>query len=379
MNLLSIQLICMMCKLNVEGDINMDIQSMTLKEKIGQLCMIGLEGTSIQAETMNLLTNFHIGNVFLTNKNMKQPKQVHRLTQNLQSYSSKLPLFIATKQGGGLQNSLTSGVTISPDQQTLGEINNQLYTRQIAQVVSEELRAMGVNLNLYPHANISNDDDTSFGMDSNYTAKHVVAAIQGCQQSEVIPAVLDFPGVGDLQTNIDASLTHMGSFRKTALQPFIKAIEADAPIISITNELTTHSQSSEPAVFSPIIVQALLREKLGFNGIIMTNDLADPLITDQYTVDEAAIRALEAGVDLLVIGGGETEQITVLEAINEAVQRGSISEERIDASVTRVLQVKQAFPLDQLIHFDRDQFRKQWSVKLESLLEKKSDTVKSKA
>src|SRR5690625_14575 len=357
----------------------MDIQSMTLREKIGQLCMIGLEGETLQAETMNMLHNFYIGSVFLTNNNVKHPKQVHHLAQNLQSYAGDIPLFIAIKQGGGTENSLTNGVTLGPDQQTLGHINNQLYTRQINQVVNEELQAMGINMNLYPHANIAEDQTTSFGADSNYTTKHVVAAIQGSHQSNVIAAVQDFPGVGDLQTNIDASLTHIGPFRKTALHPFIKAIEANAQMISISSELTAHSDFTVPAVLSEVIVQKLLRGKLGYDGVIMTNNLQDPLITEQHTVEEAAIRALEAGVDLLVLGSEDTEQIAVLEAINEAVKAGRISEKRIDESVERIVQVKQAFHLREFIHFDRDQFRKQWSIKLETLLEEKADAALNRA
>src|SRR5699024_317749 len=118
----------------------MDIQEMSLKQKIGQVCMIGVKGEELQAETVNMLTNYHIGSVLLTEQNMQQPKQVHKITQNLQSYAGKVPLFIATEQGGGEQSSISKGVTQSPDQRTLGQINNRLYTRQIAQVVSEELR-----------------------------------------------------------------------------------------------------------------------------------------------------------------------------------------------------------------------------------------------
>src|SRR5690625_672968 len=167
----------------------MDIQSMTLREKIGQLCMIGLEGETLQAETMNMLHNFYIGSVYLSNNNVKHPKQVHHLTQNLQAYAGDIPLFIATKQGGGTENSLTNGDTLGPDQHTLGHINNQLYTRQMNQDDSKEIRAMGINMNLYPHANIAEDQTISFGADSNYTTKHVVAAIQGSHKSYVIAAV----------------------------------------------------------------------------------------------------------------------------------------------------------------------------------------------
>src|SRR5699024_12582672 len=103
-----------------------------------QVCIIGVKGEELQAETVNMLTNYHIGSVLLTGENLQQPKQVHKFTQNLQSYAAKVPLFIATEQGGGEQSSISKGVTQSPDQRTLGQINNSLYTRKIEHVVSDE-------------------------------------------------------------------------------------------------------------------------------------------------------------------------------------------------------------------------------------------------
>lgn len=350
----------------------MDIEAMTLREKIGQLCMFGINGTTLQAETINMLTNFHVGNILLTKNNASKPKQLHHLTQNAQAYAGKYPLFIAMEQAGGEQNSLTNGVTISPNQQILGQINNRLYTRQIAQVVSEELTAMGVNMNLYPKANIAADDATSYGASNKYTTRHVVAAIQGCHKENVVATVRDFPGTGDLQVNINASLTHEGRLYKTALQPFIKAIDAGADVMTMTNEFTIYSEVPEPTVFSPLATQLLLREKLGFEGVIMTEDLLDEKITTYTTPAEAAIRSLEAGVDMIVAGHHETEQINILEAINEAVKSGRITEERIDASLERILHLKEDFIPNRFVDYDGDAFRKQWSVKLENLLTEKA-------
>lgn len=350
----------------------MNIKELSLREKIGQLCMFGINGTSLETDTINLLTNYHVGNVFLTKNNASKPKQVHNLTQNLQTYAAEIPLLIGMEQAGGEQNSLNKEVTLSPNQQTLGKINNRLYTRQIAQVVSEELTAMGVNMNFYPKANITTDDVTSFGSSNKYTTRHVVAAIQGCHKENVIPTVRDFPGTGDLQVNINASITHEGRLYKTALQPFIKAIEAGANVITITNELTKYSEVTEPTPFSPLVVQLLLREKLGFDGVIMTEDLLDEAITTYTSPAEAAIRSLEAGVDLLVFSHNETEQIRVLEAMEEAVMSGRITEERIDESLERMIRLKEEFIVNRYVDYNRDAFRKQWSVKLETLLLEKA-------
>lgn len=355
----------------------MDIQSLTLEEKIGQLCMIGITGKTLQAETENMLANHHVGNIVIRNENTNNPKQLHHLTQNLQSYAKNASLLIAMHQGGGKQNSLHKGVTLSPDQHTLGTINNRLYTRQISQVVGEEMHEMGLNMNLAPSLNLSEKDVNSFGDNIQYTAKHGVEMIRGYHKANIIAAVQSFPGVGELQAHINASLTHIGPFRKSALQPFIQAIEANAQVISVANELTTHSDFTIPAVLSEVIIQKLLREKLGYEGVIMTNNLQDEQITIHHPVEEAAVRAIEAGVDLVLIPESDVEQIAVLNAIKEAVVTGRISEQRIDASVARILQVKETFAVNELIDFDREQFRKQWSVKLETLLEEKAQAASS--
>ena len=350
----------------------MDLEAMTLREKVGQLCMFGINGTALEADTINMLTSFHVGNILLTKDNARKPKQLHDLTQNAQAYAGEYPLFIAMEQAGGEQNSLTNGVTLSPNQQTLGHINNRLYTRQIAQVISEELTAMGIHMNLYPKANIAADDETSYGASNKYTTRHVVAAIQGCRKENVVATVRDFPGTGDLQVNINASITHEGRLYKTALQPFIKAIETGADVITMTNEYTIYSDVPEPTAFSPLATQLLLREKLGFEGVIMTEDLLDEKITTYTSPAEAAIRSLEAGVDMIVMSYNEAEQINVLEAINEAVKSGRITEERIDASLERILHLKADVVTNRYVTYDRDAFRNQWSVKLENLLTEKS-------
>lgn len=350
----------------------MDLEMMSLREKIGQLCMFGIDGRTHQAETINLLTNYHVGNILLSKQNVKNPKQVHHLTQNLQAYADEYPLLIAMEQAGGEENSLTKGVTLSPNQQTLGQINNRLYTRQIAQVVSEELRAMGVNMNIYPKANIAENVPTSYGASNKYTARHVVAAVQGCHKENVLATVRDFPGIGDLRVNVNASITHEGRLYKTALHPFMKAIEAGAEVITITNELTSYSETTEPTLFSPLVVQMLLREKLEFTGVVMTEDLLDEKITTYVSPAEAALRSIEAGADLLVLSHNETEQINVLEAINEAVKSERITEDRIDASLKRVLRLKENFITNRYVDFNQDVFRDQWSVKLETLLLEKA-------
>src|SRR5699024_8438881 len=258
----------------------------------------------------------HVGNILLTKNNASKPKQLHHLTQNAQAYAGKYPLFIAMEQAGGEQNSLTNGVTISPNQQTLGQINNRLYTRQIAQIVSEELTAMGVNMNIYPKANIAADDATSYGASNKYTTRHVVAAIQGCHKENVVATVRDFPGTGDLQVNINASLTHEGRLYKTALQPFIKAIDAGADVMTMTNALTNHEEVAEPNDLEALPTLLLLRQKLGFGGVTMPEDSLDGKRTTYTPPAEAAIRSLQAGVEMIVMSYNEAEQINVLEAIN---------------------------------------------------------------
>src|SRR5690625_1386862 len=126
----------------------MNLESFTLEEKVGQLFMVGFNGLEPNGDIINLITKYHVGGICYFSRNLKTPKQVHKLSTELQSYANiKTPLFLSIDQEGGMINRITEGITVSPNNMALGAINNRLYTKQIAEIVARELGAMGINMN----------------------------------------------------------------------------------------------------------------------------------------------------------------------------------------------------------------------------------------
>src|SRR5690625_3388790 len=126
----------------------MDLKSMSIEEKVGQLFMVGFDGYEANGDIINLITKYNVSGICYFSRNLKDPKQVHTLSTKLQSYAKKdFPLFLTIDQEGGMVNRLTEGITISPSNMALGALNNRVYTKRIAEIVAQELRAMGVNMN----------------------------------------------------------------------------------------------------------------------------------------------------------------------------------------------------------------------------------------
>src|SRR5690625_4430613 len=162
----------------------LDVNSMSIEEKIGQLFIVGLNSAKPTGEIIHLITTYKVGGFCFYNQHINNPRQVHRLSKDLQHYGHiDLPLFLAIHQEGGNLNSFTNGVTQGPGQSVLGAINNRLYTNQMAKIVASELHAAGLNMNLAPTIHVN--DENSYSDSIDLVAKHGVAAIQGYQNENV--------------------------------------------------------------------------------------------------------------------------------------------------------------------------------------------------
>src|SRR5690625_3647733 len=187
----------------------MNLESFTLEEKVGQIFIISFNRIEINSDIINLITKYQVGGICYFRRNHKTPKQVHKLSTELQSYANiKTPLFLSIDQEGGMINRITEGITVSPNNMALGAINNRLYTKQIAEIVARELGAMGINMNFDPSVDVNNNPKNpvigtrSFGEDVTKVSKHGVETINGYQKENISAVVKHFPGHGD--TNIDS-------------------------------------------------------------------------------------------------------------------------------------------------------------------------------
>lgn len=291
----------------------MSVHSMNLAEKVGQLFIASIDGPKINGDIIHFLKNYHIGGIYYTEGNLKNPKQAFHLSDRLQSYSNtNNPLFLAIKQRGSSLNTISKGVTIAPSQRELGHINNRLYTKQMAQIVGKELRAMGINFNVTPHLQLD-QNDTCFSDKINHVAKHGRAMIEGYAKNNIIAAA------GVLPEN-SMKIADSNPLYKTALEPFIYAIKHGLQAIIVEDIMEA---------------QSYLREELDYTGLIIMD-----ATTNTADIENNVISAINNGADIILLHETYKSQMKVIDAVLKAVKEGIISEEKIEKAVNRILETK---------------------------------------
>ncbi len=331
------------------------LETMTLREKVCQLFVVfpvNLAGpdqvTEAGEPTRLALEQYPVGGLIYDRTNMAGKEQVRDMLAAVQSYS-RIPLLLACDEEGGRVNRLmaTVGTTyIGPMLQYKDQGVGK--AAENARIIASDMAALGFNVDFAPVADVwSNPKNTVIGDraysdDFSQAADLVAAAVEGFHQGGVACALKHFPGHGD--TSADS---HNGSvyvyktldqLREAELLPFRAGIGAGADMVMI-GHLIISGVSEEPALLSPEIVTDLLREELGFTGVVITDSLQMRAMTDVYGAGEIAVGAVLAGVDLLLCPENLEEAV---DALTAAVESGEIPESRLDESVLRILAMKEA-------------------------------------
>ena len=326
---------------------------MTLREKVGQLFMIGFAGTSVSRDLADLLAAYRPGGLILFSLNLETPAQIVRLTNDLQKSSPKTPLLIAVDQEGGRVSRLPAGFTVFPPCSVLGQCDSSELAYAAAAAVAVELRAVGINMNLAPVLDLNTNPqnpiigDRAFSASPAQVCELGLATIAGLQDNKVIACGKHFPGHGDTATDSHKELPVVSAsierLREVELRPFRHAIENNLATIMSAHVLYPALDGRLPATLSPAILTGLLRDDLGFKGVTLTDDLEMHAILDHHGIEEAAILAFQAGADMLLICKDRTRQVAAMEAFHNAVKDGLIPEARVEASLRRISQVKDRF------------------------------------
>ena len=329
---------------------------MTLEQKVGQVFMLGFEGTSLNASNRALIQGLHLGGVTLFARNIDSGRQLARLDAELQTIADPVPLFISVDQEGGLVVRVTDGATIFPGNMAIGATGDRTLARQVAAASTSELLAMGVNMDLAPDVDVNTNPLNpvigvrSFGSNVDLVSQLATETIQTIQASAVSAVAKHFPGHGD--TDVDSHrdlpvVPHpLERLQSLELVPFKAAMHA-----GVDGIMTAHlylpqiePQQDLPATLSRTVLTGMLREQLGFQGLILTDALDMDAIKKDRTAAEAAVQAFEAGADMLLIAGITAEDRLHLgegpPALLAAVRSGRVSEARLDASALRILETK---------------------------------------
>ncbi|UCD83793.1 MAG: beta-N-acetylhexosaminidase [Deltaproteobacteria bacterium] len=331
---------------------------MNLEQKIGQLLMVGFNGLSSTREIKELITEYHIGGVILFERNIKSPLQIAKLCQELQSASPEIPLFIAIDQEGGKGFSrLKAPFTLFPGNHALGECflktKSIKLAYQFGEVTAKELNAVGINFNLAPVLDVNTNPKNpiigkrAFGDDSHLVSELGLAVIAGLQDNKVIACGKHFPGHGDTAVDSHKELPvvdhDLKRLCKVELRPFEHAVKNGLRTVMTAHVLYPQLDKKFPATLSGRIVDGLLREKLDFEGLVISDDLEMGAIAKNFEIEEAAVKAVKAGIDILLISHHPDKQKQVFRAILNAVEQGKIPEERIDLSWEWIIGLKKRF------------------------------------
>ena len=327
-------------------------ERLTLKEKIGQLFMCGFEGLEPPADFIRLIRDYGIGGVIYFRRNLSDAGQVESLSAKLQAASAH-PMFIAVDQEGGMVVRLEEGVTVMPGAMAVGAAGDVDLAFEAARLSGAELRHIGINMNFAPCLDVNNNPLNpvigvrSYGEDPWRVASLGVAAIYGYREGGVIAVAKHFPGHGD--TAVDSHhalpLVPHGEARlnEVELLPFKHAIDQRADAIMTAHVVFPAFEPDRvPATLSARILTGLLREKLGFNGVIVTDCLEMNAIAETIGVARGAVEAIKAGADLILVSHRISRQTAALEAVMEAVLAGEIPEARIEEAARRIWELKRA-------------------------------------
>ena len=329
------------------------VSEMTLDEKIGQMIVVGFNGTDVSEELTNLVNINKVGGVILFKRNIETSQQLKELNNNIEGLNKEIPLFISVDEEGGRVNRLPSDMESFPSAREVGLKNNKDYAYNNGKSMGESLKVTGFNMNYAPVLDIfSNPQNTvigdrAFGSDIETVSTMGISTMKGIEDEGIISVVKHFPGHGD--TFVDShyglpivykSLKELDNFE---FIPFKKAIEEGCKAIMVSHILLDKIDNKNPSSMSKTVITGILREKLGFDGVIITDDMEMKAITENYTIEDASVKSIIAGCDILLIGSGTEYVNKVIDAIKEAILNGHISEERIDESVTRIIKLKSEY------------------------------------
>ncbi len=337
-----------------EERLNERIAEMTLEEKVGQLFFVRCPETDAAED----VKNYHLGGLLLFGRDYKNAGG-EWLTQDdftaaVQSYqaAADIPLFIGSDEEGGTVTraskdpNLFSAPLPSPQELYTAEGMDGLLST--TRTYNEQLKALGINVNFAPVCDVSTDENDfiharSFGKDAQATADYISRVVPEYESAGVACVLKHFPGYGD---NVD---THTGiavdersyeTFETSDFLPFSAGIAAGAPFVLVSHNIVNCMDDTLPASLSPK-VHEILRGTLGFDGLIVTDDLAMDAVRSYAQDGSVAVLALQAGNDMIVT----TDYQTQIPQVIAAVQAGEIDEREIDAHVYRVLREKQALGL----------------------------------
>lgn len=334
--------------LTIDEKVDKTVASMSQTEKLGQMVMIGIQGTKVDDDSLYMLNQYHMGGVILFDRNMDSPEQVKQLTSDLQAQSNeKVPLFIGIDEEGGDVVRMAEKLTPPPSQKEIGATGDIEQARTWAIKTAKSLKDMGINVNFAPVADVGSNDKRSYSTDTNTVIDFVRAATKGYQQENIIYSLKHFPGIGKGKVDSHVDSSNIDVVKEVLMTediiPFKTIIDENDPndyFILVSHLKYPALDEEYPASLSSKIMTDLLRNELGYKGIIITDDMEMGAVANHNDFRSIGVNAVKAGADIVLVCHEYEHQQEVYLGLLDAVNSGEISQERIDESVKRIIKVK---------------------------------------
>jgi len=332
----------------------LNVDQMSVDQKVGQLFLIGFPQQAMDSQLENFVKKHNISSFILFKRNISSLAQVAKMNAQLQklalSASESYP-FIAVDQEGGQVARVPTKPPI-PNAMSVGQTQSPELAYSLGQETAKIIRTLGFNMNLAPVLDISSPDSESFiglrsfGSDAQKVSSIGISLSKGLLDEAVIPTAKHFPGVGGVVDDPHKKMVSYNASAETLYEKDLKPFEGFAKLGSNTAIMLSHfsypglDPTNTPATISPQIIKEILRKKIGYTGLVITDDIQMKGLSDVSNPHEAALQALKAGADIIMMTWSFADQAKAIERVKLAVAKGELTTEELNEKVARILAVK---------------------------------------
>lgn len=348
-----------MCE-DVKDEVLNKIITMDLNEKIGQLFMVGFDGSDFYDENnISLIKDFKVGGLIFFGKNINNSFQIVDLINNiklLNFQNENIPLFLSLDQEGGLVTRLPDEIIKFYKASIIGQINDEQYAYEFAKIMGNVIKSLGFNMNFAPVLDVYTNPNNkvigsrSFSNDKEVVSRMAISTINGFMENDLISVGKHYPGHGDtdLDSHYDLPVIYHDyeRIRNIELYPFEQAINNGLDAVLVSHLLYENIDPDNITTFSKNFLYEILRKELKFRGIVITDDMIMKGLTNTESIPEASVKAIKAGVDILLIGSGYENVVASIKRVKDAVLNGEIDEFEIDRKVYNILRIKKKYDIN---------------------------------
>lgn len=329
------------------------ISEMTLQEKIGQLLIVGFDGYEVNDELIDVVRRYKAGNIILFTRNIKNIEQLYKLNKDIHELVIKetgiMPL-VSIDQEGGMVTRIMNGATFCPGNMTLATGKPEdAYVDGV--IMGEELRALGINMNLAPSLDVNNNPLNpvigvrSYGDNPEKVGEFGLNYIRGLQSTGVIATSKHFPGHGDTNSDSHKALPIVPHSKErlhaVELVPFKKVMNETKAIMSAHIFFEAYEKEQVPGTLSRNVITGLLREELGYKGLIVSDCMEMKAIDDTFTTPQGVLMGLLAGLDQAMVSHTYEQEVAAFEVVNKAVADGVLTMDMIEEKLERIMKAKE--------------------------------------